>query len=428
MRLRVMLLISLGVNLGLGAVLYLALRFPAPTDLAVVPPKAHSHSSSNQVKTQVVVRRQFFTWGEVESADYPTYIANLRAIGCPEPTIRDIIVADVNQLFARRRATEIVSPDQQWWRSEPDPVVLQAAADKLAALDSERRALLTRLLGSGWESAATGSDASVNTGISLSGPVLGSLPVETKQAVLEISARAQQRLQAYLDTQGKAGKPVDPAEVARLRQKTREELAKVLTPDQLEEYRLRYSGTAGNLRTDLRGLNVTPDEFRSLFRARDAIESQSQLYSGDDPVSVQRRQDLAQQLEAAVKQALDPDRYQIYQLTKDPLYRAAQTTATQIGAPAEKVMPLYEINQLTATERKRILDDASLTDEEKAGALKLIQQDLGKSLQKILGADAYRLYQQHQTPNPQTQNQAPPLPEGLKGAVGQPGTPPEQNP
>jgi hypothetical protein len=45
-----------------------------------------------------------FHWSQIESADYPSYIANLRAIGCPEQTIRDIITADVDSsLYAARR-------------------------------------------------------------------------------------------------------------------------------------------------------------------------------------------------------------------------------------------------------------------------------------------------------------------------------------
>jgi hypothetical protein len=40
----------------------------------------------------------------VESADYRAYIANLRRIGCPEQTLRDIILADVNMLYTPRYA------------------------------------------------------------------------------------------------------------------------------------------------------------------------------------------------------------------------------------------------------------------------------------------------------------------------------------
>src|SRR4030095_7552909 len=36
-----------------------------------------------------------FHWSQIEAADYPTYIRNLRRIGCPEETILDIITADV---------------------------------------------------------------------------------------------------------------------------------------------------------------------------------------------------------------------------------------------------------------------------------------------------------------------------------------------
>src|SRR4051812_35254703 len=46
---------------------------------------------------------QSFDWRLVESGDYKKYIANLRAIGCPEETIRDIIMADVTNLFASRK-------------------------------------------------------------------------------------------------------------------------------------------------------------------------------------------------------------------------------------------------------------------------------------------------------------------------------------
>src|ERR1017187_7056698 len=46
-----------------------------------------------------------FDWRQVESGDYLQYIANLRAIGGPEKTIKDVIVADVNGQCAARMAS-----------------------------------------------------------------------------------------------------------------------------------------------------------------------------------------------------------------------------------------------------------------------------------------------------------------------------------
>ena len=97
MQRRILLFLSLGVNLAFAAAwLLFSRRHPAATESAASP-----ENSSGPARTNVLVRRQYFSWSQVESADYPTYIANLRSIGCPEQTIRDIIIADVNALYAQ---------------------------------------------------------------------------------------------------------------------------------------------------------------------------------------------------------------------------------------------------------------------------------------------------------------------------------------
>jgi hypothetical protein len=40
-----------------------------------------------------------FQWAMLESDDYQTYIANLRAVGCPEPVLRDLIAAELKELY-----------------------------------------------------------------------------------------------------------------------------------------------------------------------------------------------------------------------------------------------------------------------------------------------------------------------------------------
>src|SRR5215472_15186888 len=144
MRWRGFAMLSLGGNLALAVGLVFAMRASRSNLLAL---SGGGTNLFSQDRTNTVIRRQFFSWHELESADYPTYIANLRDIGCPEQTIHDIIIAEVNSLFSRRRALEVVTPEQQWWRSEPDTNVVQTAADKARILEDERRALLTRLLG-----------------------------------------------------------------------------------------------------------------------------------------------------------------------------------------------------------------------------------------------------------------------------------------
>src|SRR5436189_12329 len=98
MRARAWLFLSIGLNLVLLAFWFVASQKGPPAPPPVPKVTKHFDPFQREVKTNIVVRRMNFTWHEVESDDYVTYIKNLREIGCPRQTIRDIIVADVNQL------------------------------------------------------------------------------------------------------------------------------------------------------------------------------------------------------------------------------------------------------------------------------------------------------------------------------------------
>lgn len=376
MRWRVLLILSLLANAVLVAGLIVSSRRAQSYARAAA---SLEETNAAIVKTNVVVRRQFLSWSHVESPDYAIYIANLRSIGCPEQTIRDIIIADVNALYAKRLATEVISPSQQWWRSEPDPAVVKLAADKYIALDNERRTLLTKLLGSDWE----GGDLAnlprpERPTVALDGALLGSMPADTKQAVANISAQAQQRMQAYLDQMRAAGKAPDPAELARLRQDTRTQLAGVLTPAQLEEYLLRYSQSANDLRNQLGKLkyfNATPDEFRALFRATDSLDQQIEMLGdANDPMTVAQRNSLQTQRENAIRQALGADRFVQYQKLQDPMYQQAMAAAIQAGDP-NSADAIYGINLVAQNDQAKIQSNTNLTDSQKAIALKQLELD-----------------------------------------------------
>jgi LysM repeat protein len=387
MRWRVVVWVSLGVNILLAAAWLFFPRSPAA--------RARSGEGetgiTNRSKPVVLVRRQFFSWQEVESSDYPTYIANLREVGCPEQTIRDIIIADVNALFSRRQANELVTPAQQWWRSSPDTNVLMAAIQKARSLEDERRALLTRLLGTNWESGDLASlPRPSRRPVALDGPVLGALSAETKQALQEISGKSEDRLQAYLAAQRAQGKPADLAELAKLRQQTRDELARVLAPAQLEEFLLRYSQYANDLRAEfgrLKYFNPTPDEFRNIFRATDNLDQQIELL-GDatDPNSVTLRQALETERENALQTMLGPKRYAEYRLLQDPLYRDAVATAQQNGTP-DAVQVLYQINLAAAAEQNSILGDTNLTAEQRKISLTSLELEQLKANAIASGKD-----------------------------------------
>src|SRR4029078_4829838 len=61
------------------------------------------NGASGVTGSAIVYKTNQFRWNQIESADYREYIKNLRSVGCPEATIRDIIITDIMRLYAARR-------------------------------------------------------------------------------------------------------------------------------------------------------------------------------------------------------------------------------------------------------------------------------------------------------------------------------------
>src|SRR5205814_9300236 len=69
------------------------------------PPHSHPHSFPTRRSSDLkpVFSAKKVTWEQVESEEYLKYIESLRAVGCPEEKVRYIILADINELFAKKR-------------------------------------------------------------------------------------------------------------------------------------------------------------------------------------------------------------------------------------------------------------------------------------------------------------------------------------
>ena len=85
-----------------------------------------------------------FDWVQSESTDYPTYVRNLRAIHCPEQTLRDIITADVDcNFYAARRGS--FNPRSN--RLAASPLENAGLRREEQELWNEESSLINRLLG-----------------------------------------------------------------------------------------------------------------------------------------------------------------------------------------------------------------------------------------------------------------------------------------
>ena len=407
MRTRTVLLVSLVLNVALGTALvtWLALS-PKSAPRVVRAPNLSGINSNNLlriVKTNLLVRPNTFAWQQVESPDYAVYVENLRSLGMPNTTIRDIIIADVDQLFAQRRREETAKQDLEWWRSSPSPEVQSNSLARARAIEAEREAVLTKLLGPDWQKGRAENQPEL---LAFTGPVLGNLSDEVKAKLQEIAANSQARVTDYLAKAEAAGGTADPVELAKMREESRQQLAALLTPAQLEEFLLRYSETATQLRREITGLNLTPDEFRSLFQALDPIDREIQLrYSGDDAASLRTRQNYEQQRLAALQKILGTERFTAYQMVRDPAYREAVAAAEQAGAGEEAAAVLYEISRAAKEEMNRIRNDPTLTDAQKIQQMRAASLEQRRARDLVLGETPAL-----EVPTPNTAAIAPPAP------------------
>ncbi len=325
-----------------------------------------------------------FSWEDIQSAEYLSYIESLRAVGCPEEKVRVIVLSDINELFAKKKLKSSVEMDQKWWQSESQPMMVNVLQEKGRRLEEERRELIARLLGPETDQREIGEPL-LWSSIQLTGPVLGNLSPKVHNEVQEICARALDRQQSYSGERSNSGQLMNQVEMAKMREQTRIDLRKVLGPDEVEEFILRYSYNAHNLRIELRGLDPTPEEFRKVFRAVDSLEHQMQLeYGGVEAMGEKQRERYQRQREAAIREALAPHRYQAYLMTKDPLYQQAQMTAQQFNAPPKALVPIYQMTKVNESKRQRILKDASLSPQQKSEAINEVNQEHQKSIQQIV--------------------------------------------
>jgi hypothetical protein len=104
---KMMLKISIGLNLALaGSLIFLSTNRPKQVAIpeSAAPEAPLAQAAIPVDSSPAETEPEPFHWRQLESQNsYRTYVANLRAAGCPEPTIQDIVRGDTQRAFAWER-------------------------------------------------------------------------------------------------------------------------------------------------------------------------------------------------------------------------------------------------------------------------------------------------------------------------------------
>lgn len=359
---------------------------PSPEPIAAIEPEPSTPAVP--VTDAVPTSDVSHTWETVESEDYRKYIANLRAIGCPDETISDIIRADVNKLFAARKK-ETQEPFEYWKTGNVMAQLMDQ--DKIKAhteMNKEKTELLKSLLG---------ADAKPD------GNVMAGMYNPLEQMMDFLPGEKQSQLMGKLQTwQAEALKHVsggspdakDLAELKKVRDKIEAELSVMLTPEEKRNYDLRLSNTAQGMRQGLGDFNPSKEEFEKIFDLRLAFDEEHSVL-GIPPVDEAGRA-ARKEAEAAFKKEVEamlgPERYAEFDRAPRREYKTAVKVAERQGLEKSAAIQVYEMKGAAEGQAREVRQNKALSAAQRATALQAIHDETRASIIDVFGEDGFKAY------------------------------------
>ncbi len=348
---------------------------------------------------RVVEVQPAFHWSEIESSDYRVYIENLRALGCPEGTIRDLIVADVDQLF-RERLRQVMSPlSTRFWALTADLEHVEEEGNHFEkqweALKEEREAIFKELLGDGKPYRAEQEKARKAGEQAHWSRVLDFLPGEKQEQVLAARTQfeeARQQLWQSNDRLTKEEREERSRQQRELEADRDRQLAALLTPEELAEYSLRVSDGA-QVRHQFRRVDFSEDELRTLARLANEGRATETAIAGNSPETKQQRERFRKQTEEAIQEALGEARYADYQRARDNRFEQISQVVERYGLAEESALAVYDMQRQAEAQAGLIRRQSARSAEEQAALLQAIREETERSVRATLGERAFGTYQ-----------------------------------
>ena len=314
-----------------------------------------------------------FHWSQVESDDYRQYLANLRAIGCPEPIVRDIIVADLHQQYAGRLQALWPAPAKREFWQKPDYSSRHPSSmilDKV--LDEQERKALQELLG------IRGSKEELCDALFLHADrysvELAFLP-PAKRARAERAFSEAALRDSDMDEPGYEY-PSGLLET-RLLAKRLAVLTPILSSEELNEYRLRLAPEAQQVRADLRHFACSPEEFAGLVKIKGELAMELPWPEQYD--ERQRRES------EAARKLLGEQRGEEYAKNRDGTWICASEAALRYGLAPDVPERVWALKQAVEASAQRLGADPSLSSAERRARLTALQSEAKAGFTRILG-------------------------------------------
>jgi hypothetical protein len=340
-----------------------------------------------------------FQWAQLESEDYHEYIERLRKIGCPEETIRDIIIADIEKLFAPR-LSELRSNtnEPKYWRADDKDLINHLEAlqqlKKKRGVDYEKRQVIRDLLGVDLVAERLSNQGEEDFYGKRLGKSMAPDKLDQLRVIIEESNHQEMDVREKSWLEGESLTPGDKQQLRLLEKEKQQQIAALLSPEELDQYNLWFSTSAYKARDSLLGMDASEQEFLALYQLRREFDNR---WGNTDPESLNPAQRQAwnaslDEMERNIQQTLGPDRYQSYLRAQDNDYRQARVTAAEFNLPANAAEEVYGFKQVFLEQRQALLAQTAVSDVVKQQTIKTMQEETQQAIIETIGGKAYQFY------------------------------------
>ncbi len=381
---------------------FLALLLCASLAANVLLFKNHSASSDAPAASSAPAQKAGFNapalsaevWSLVKSG-YPASAEKLRALGLPESLINALIRHQTDLRYREREnALQTASSQQPYWSAKFDSTRYGTYySPERVELRRQKQAELKALLGPDYRKDDLIQD-----------PRTAFLPPAKAEQLREIEDDYNAMMQSFAAYDW-ITLPEDREKRTFLEKQKRADLAELLTPEELTAYELRSSPTAARLRGELVTLDLTEDEFKTLYALRKPYDERPRTDIFTNPVNAQERD----ALNAEIKAALGDERYAEYERAQDSDYRTLTQLATRLELPPAKALEAHALK--VALEKKLTAfkpTPGSDPRQQRTDHLAAIAREAETGLTAILGEKGYAVYKDNSAFFRRLQPPAPP--------------------
>lgn len=421
---RVVLILSLGLNVLFAALAWKARSRPDPE---AGPASASAEPVAVEpvvrVITNEVVLRQsapapelvWPTWNELASADWGEFRTNLLAVGCPSETVRDILLAALRRERYAERRPILASVNPIFWDEiarhnfEPKTGPLKQALEQLEALDQKHNVLEQAVLAG--LSYGNEAEEHLRKRKGLEDQFSHLEPAIHQQAMALHDAHSlkhQELITKHLDERGRVTEDgIKKLEELGAELQTR--LKELMGPEAAREWELRTSSKS-TWAASLRGLEASPEEMRQVAGWMAEYADYLKSLPADEVVVDERflaryglpQPDVspatnaeAEVLENRIRELLGEERYAVMQQANDQNYVQLYDLAERFELPPQVVSQGLQMQRDAQAAGEQIRANADLTAAQRRDALRAIQQETRQAVEGLLGADAFYTYQRH---------------------------------